>query len=89
MAMPEVYRRAGGDVEPAVYTPMDDPRAILVNLSTEKAQNSNSYRKGGGNAHANKALRESATPNTQISSPLVRAAHDVAHALPPRGVFIP
>ena len=32
MAVPEAYRRAGGDVGPAVYTPTDDPRAILVSL---------------------------------------------------------
>ena len=31
-AVPEAYRRAGGDVGPAVYTLTDDPRAILVSL---------------------------------------------------------
>ena len=29
---PEMYRRAQGDVGPAIYTPTDDPRAILLGL---------------------------------------------------------
>ena len=32
VAMPEAHRKARGDVGPAVYTPTDDPRAILVIL---------------------------------------------------------
>ena len=31
-AVPEMYRRARGNVGPAVYTPTDSPRAILVSL---------------------------------------------------------
>ena len=32
VAVPEAYRRAGGDVGPAACVPTDDPRAILVIL---------------------------------------------------------
>ena len=31
-AVPEAYRRGGGDIGPPVYTPTDDPRAILDGL---------------------------------------------------------
>ena len=31
-AVPEAYRRAGGEVGPAVYTPTDNPRVILMGL---------------------------------------------------------
>ena len=32
IAIPEVYRRAHGDMGPAIYTSTDDPRAILLGL---------------------------------------------------------
>ena len=32
VAVPEEYRRTQGDMSPAMYTPMDVPRAILLNL---------------------------------------------------------
>ena len=32
VAVPEAYRRAQGDMSPAMYTPTDGPRAILLNL---------------------------------------------------------
>ena len=31
-AVPENFRRAGGNVRPNVYMPTDDPRAILISL---------------------------------------------------------
>ena len=31
-AVPEMYRRAQGDLGPAIYAPTDDPRAILLGL---------------------------------------------------------
>ena len=44
--VPERYRKTQGDMGPAIYTPMDDPRAILLGLqrwfgkrmSTEKEE---------------------------------------------------
>ena len=32
IAVPEMYRRAQGDMGPAIYTPTDDPRAFLLGL---------------------------------------------------------
>ena len=32
VSVPEAYKRALGDAGPAVYTPTDNPRAILVSL---------------------------------------------------------
>ena len=32
IAVPEAYRRAQGDMSPVTYSPMNDPRAILLNL---------------------------------------------------------
>ena len=33
IAVPEMYRRAQGDLDPAIYAPTDDPRAILLSLN--------------------------------------------------------
>ena len=33
VAVPEMYRRAQGQLGPAIYTPTEDPRAILLSLS--------------------------------------------------------
>ena len=32
VVVPEAYQRAQGDMGPAMYTPTDDPRAILLSL---------------------------------------------------------
>ena len=32
IAMPEIYRWAQGDMSPTIYTPTDNPRAILLDL---------------------------------------------------------
>ena len=32
VAVPEAYRRAQGDMSPAMYIPTDDPRSILLSL---------------------------------------------------------
>ena len=33
VVVPEMYRRAQGNLGPAIYAPTDDPRAILLGLS--------------------------------------------------------
>ena len=38
MAVPKAYKRARGDVGPAVYTPTNDPRAILFSLQHRHGQ---------------------------------------------------